>query len=278
MKGLNELIMTIMVSVVLGETISGNSTSNLIGVSSQTVSDKELAKKFAPQLRFDRKAATFPQSPVWFWENSYTNENGNRIQNPPVAKTWPKDPTTMATMYHVETCDTGRVLIEFWFFYSYQNECSPGLGSHYGDWERVVVALNGAQTTVDRITYHQHAGHYTRNAGSFETQDGTHPVVYVGKKSHGSYHDDGGSGTCLYFEDYRNQGTIMKRYSVWNEGTMLPTYGEEDWQKFLGKWGKDGVKGPVTRDRDVCTRTRCEVEGCWVGKNQGSGSLGATAT
>ncbi len=130
MKGLNELIMAIMVAVVLGKTISGNLTRNLRGVLSrlQTVSDEDLARKFAPQLRFDRKAETFPQSPKWFWDNSYTDDNGDQSLNPPVARSWPYDPNTMATLYHVERCNTGRVLIEFWFFYSYQNPCWVVLG------------------------------------------------------------------------------------------------------------------------------------------------------
>lgn len=36
--------------------------------------------------------------------------------------------------------------------------------------------------------------------------DGTHPIVYSGKNSHGSYHDDGGSGGCCYWEDFRKPG------------------------------------------------------------------------
>jgi hypothetical protein len=66
--------------------------------------------------------------------------------------------------------------------------------------------LNGSQ--VDRVIFYQHEGWYTRNPGRYEVFESTHPISYVGKLRQGTYHDDGGSGTCCYFEDYRNPGTV----------------------------------------------------------------------
>lgn len=68
----------------------------------------------------------------------------------------------------------------------------------------MLKVLNGNQ--VDRVIFYQHDGWYTRNPGRYEVFESEHPVAYVGKLRHGTYHDDGGSGTCCYFEDYRNPG------------------------------------------------------------------------
>lgn len=124
----------------------------------QPMSDEDLARKFAPQLRFDRKAETFPQRPEWYWNTSHTDKNGDRKMNGTVASSWPHDASTMATTYNVERCNTGRVVIEYWFIYSYQNPCFEFIfsaGSHNGDWERVVVGLNKEMTQVDRVTFHR---------------------------------------------------------------------------------------------------------------------------
>lgn len=290
MKGICESIVAMVVAAALGEAVSGKSMRGFrrslstlppsAGIQLGTLApvelnivrdhwtDEMLAREFSPQLRFDSKAETFPQNPVWYWENSHTDSNGDRRMNGAVPSSWERNPDEMATTYNVERCHTGRVLIEYWFFYSYQNPCFlDWFGAHNGDWERVVVALNAEMTQVDRITYHQHSGRYTKDAGNFELEDGTHPVVYVGKKSHGSYHDNGGMGGCAYFQDWRNQGTVKKRYSSWSEGTLLPTYGDAEWQNFEGKWGADGVKGPKGKAQDVCSRTRCADDGC--SKNNG---------
>jgi hypothetical protein len=78
------------------------------------------------------------------------------------------------------------------------------------------VILSESHSEIAAVVYWQHAGHYTRIAhrNGFETS-GTHPVVYVGKLAHGSYHSPnrGGWGgpfgawiasPCYYWADYRN--------------------------------------------------------------------------
>lgn len=91
---------------------------------------------------------------------------------------------------------------------------------------RLWQVLNGNQ--VDRVTFYQHEGWYTRNPGRYEVFESTHPVAYVGKLRQGTYHDDGGSGTCCYFEDYRNPGSTR---AVWFEQRTI--YKEENTKK---KW------------------------------------------
>lgn len=43
----------------------------------------------------------------------------------------------------------------------------------------------------------------------------SHPVIYVGKTSHGSYHRSGGSGACLYWEDWPNPSDVSS-WDTWN--------------------------------------------------------------
>lgn len=89
-----------------------------------------------------------------------------------------------------------------------------------------MVTLSEDQTGVAAVTFWQHNGWYTRLADGADTDlwlgvdygpglkfyDGNHPVVYVGKNQHGSYHNQGGNGdafgvpTCAYFDDLRRNG------------------------------------------------------------------------
>ena len=67
------------------------------------------------------------------------------------------------------------------------------------------------------VSYNQHNGRYTLDAADVPLKDGTHPIVYVGKYSHGSYHDqrskcilDGicytNGSYCFYWKDPRGPG------------------------------------------------------------------------
>ena len=63
---------------------------------------------------------------------------------------------------------------------------------------------------MHEVMFGQKKGWYTRIPAHYETFNVTHPVAYVGKSNHGAYHDDGGTGTCCYYEDFRNPG--KKKY------------------------------------------------------------------
>lgn len=161
-----------------------------------------------------------------------------------------------ATYFSVELSCTETVM--YWFFYGWQDYCSPGQGEHPADWERIVVKIVDAQ--LDRVMYFQHQGQYTRVPGNYSVYDGTHPVVYVGKNSHGSYHDDGGSGTCCYYEDFRNPADPPHHMKTWLnlQRLSLDPDGPE-WMRYSGTQYWDGLTGPLHRSQDA---DLCNLQGC----------------
>ena len=114
---------------------------------------------------------------------------------------------------------------------------------HHGDWERILVTLSEDKSKIAAVTYFQHSGWYTRlaeggdrdrapKAGAsykpgFTVFGNYHPVVYVGKQQHGSYHHEGGTGSggisfCGYFEDYRhNEGNQDLCLDTWKNLVSL---------------------------------------------------------
>jgi len=116
---------------------------------------------------------------------------------------------------HTETANgvTAR-LITYWVYYSHQGKCGIGVGEHVDDWEKITVHLENGK--LKHVVYNQHNGRYILDAAS-APMAGTHPIVYSGKYSHGSYHDqrsncafDGGCyvnfNYCFYWKDPRGPG------------------------------------------------------------------------
>ena len=116
---------------------------------------------------------------------------------------------------HTETSNgvTAR-LITYWVYLSHQSACAISVGEHVDDWEKITVHLENGK--LKHVAYNQHNGRYVLDAASVPLE-GTHPIVYTGKYSHGSYHDqrsrcaadDGCFVTfnyCFYWKDPRGPG------------------------------------------------------------------------
>ena len=120
-------------------------------------------------------------------------------------------------------------------------------------------------TDIYRVRYHQHGGFYSRAKGKFQTDrsdGGVHPRSFVGKNSNGQYHDDGGSGGCLYFEDYRNVKKSGKKFESWKEGRLDFADEKDDWNNFTGKFGR--IHNPVAKDSEpdnICSNDQCKGKG-----------------
>jgi hypothetical protein len=106
-------------------------------------------------------------------------------------------------------------LITYWVYLSHQSKCGLFGGDHVDDWEKITVHLENGK--LKHVTYNQHNGRYTLDAASVPLTGGTHPLIYTGKYSHGSYHDqrsncalDGACyadmNYCFYWKDPRGPG------------------------------------------------------------------------
>ena len=146
------------------------------------------------------------------------------------------------------------------------------------------------------VTFFQHAGWYTRLASDsdwracpschfpwekcgLELFEETHPVVYVGKYAHGSYHNEGGLPCpvcCAYQYDWRVHLNPALRLDTWAYLVNLDA-GTETWIEPSVQWGYDGVHTPptITSDPD-CGMFSCKgpffdrpfdtenPNGCWL--------------
>jgi hypothetical protein len=297
---------------------------------------KILAVKFAPLLKFDKAADTFPMdAEKWFDEMLCGKKGGpspinfsKLFPNPkvrnsvlkklsadyhydylsckkrpkgldnrrPISNLWEgttkcstlKDKSyQIPTYYKVKGCGSyGQMRIEYWWFYGYQPDADMGCGqNHPADWEHIMVTTTEDNQKIAAITYYQHSGWYTRIYGSHPPGWGTvegHPVVYVGKTAHGSYHDDGGSGSCLYYEDFRNP-SHNSLWRTWKTPLINLDENEQKWLKYdrTAKWSwgysnetwyhpqigmKFYVKTHVGTHPTVSSRNMCKIKAC-EGKN-----------
>lgn len=226
--------------------------------------NEALAARFAPRLVFDQSATTFPMSAQSFFASLpsvTTNTSHTAIAN-----------NEVPTYYQIRQCGTDQIRIKYWWFYGYQDACDPALGpanitymnsshehlaAHNGDWESVMVTLSHDRSKVAAVTYWAHGDHFTRFAGhaGIELQ-GAHPVVYVGKIGHGSYHETGGGeSACAFWGDSRSPGPAPKTMTTWENLVNLDG-DEEDWlddDRGGGfSWGQGGVTTHPTHSPPLC--------------------------
>eukprot|EP00440_Ansanella_granifera_P058700 gb/GFBE01063624.1/.p1 GENE.gb/GFBE01063624.1/~~gb/GFBE01063624.1/.p1 ORF type:complete len:276 (+),score=29.36 gb/GFBE01063624.1/:1-828(+) len=150
-----------------------------------------------------------------------------------------------------------QIVYSYWLWYGWQTSCLPAFDAHDNDWEHISVFVN-ATGELDRVIFYQHGGFYSRCSGQFE-QLGNHPVVYIGRYAHGSYHDGCTSGwsrrrrgistchgDCSYFDDLRSPAHYAR---VWDSPLIDLQPGHT----------VDGVKRP---DSTICQASTCSDRGC----------------
>lgn len=224
----------------------------------------EQAKKFAPLLRFDQEQGNtekcFPSDAGTYY-NARKSGSKERICNTDVNSI---DGGHVPIYYAYQNCSSDSTVIMYWFFYGYQDTCTGSMGSHNADWERIAVKIRNGR--LERVLFFQHSGSYTRNPDTMNFVDGNHPVVYVGKNAHGSFHDDGGSGSCLYFEDYRNPGGKDQRLESWNNLVELrDDANAPEWMRAKSAEFFDGIPGPLARGINLCSLPGCAGKDFKVG-------------
>jgi hypothetical protein len=232
-----------------------------------------LAVRHAPRLRFDQETTTgsgeqskcFPSDPAAYYAARARGASPVSLCN----KDYASITGGRVPAYYVASALAGNaVIIRYWYFYAWQSTCFGGLGSHAADWESMAVLIVGGQ--LRRVGFVQHGKWYTREPGGFEAVD-SHPIGYVGKNAHGTYHDDGGSGGCLYFEDYRNPGGNDYHMDTWNNLVPLARGGgAPDWMNCQGSGCFDGIGHPLEQTGDVRSMAGCAGDGCrksWLGAN-----------
>jgi len=223
-----------------------------------------IVAKFAPLLKFDSGAGSYgyPMSAETYYNTVVQSKSVTQMQN--------TDPNTIKPgnripIYYQLRQFGSQVRIRYWIFYGYQAPCINinGTGSHNGDWEDITVILKQDQSGIAAVQYGQHGGRYMRIAGSRDAPctavghcdgnhgfqlSGTHPVAYIGRTAHGTFHDSSSGlaaapgGSCTYYGDSRNGGGPSME--TWGNPVSLDG-NAESWlaadRKQNFPWGPDGV-------------------------------------
>lgn len=143
------------------------------------------------------------------------------------------------TIYCRVTKDSTSTIVQYWFFYAYNN--AP-LNDHEGDWEMIELVLDAAQNPV-WVAYSQHLKGQRASWGDVEKIDSTHPVVYVARGSHANYFRPYQGRLGLENDEVGADGFDLKPSDANLNLILLGEMGvgyhnsSQAWLTFGGRWG-----------------------------------------
>jgi hypothetical protein len=166
-----------------------------------------------------------------------------------------------ATVYFhvVRQAATGRVAIEYWFQYLYNDFYDK----HEADWEGVTVFLHG--TSPIGVGYSAHQGRRWSAWASQSAKNGTHPIVYVAKGSHANYAKAGRYRIKVCWTSHGRHCTLTPKADVASGtgGTLAPSgydLAQLGGKAYSGDWGSGTYVLGVGRTADHVTDPRRRSE------------------
>ena len=186
-----------------------------------------------------------------------------------------------ATVYARVFTHGPQLVVQYWFFYVYNNAPGGSLYDHEGDWEGIQLVFSETSTSrlldaegkLARPPLPAWLGYASHNHGELrlprETlwrnpHGGTRtaPVVYVAEGSHASYayrvvSNSGGRAANKHLDIARgDHPTPLVEGSTYQ---LRLIRGDEWWLSWTGRWGKDHIFGPKVQGR------RWTEPICWPG-------------
>jgi hypothetical protein len=142
----------------------------------------------------------------------------------------------------------GRLWLQYWLFYYYNDKAFLGIGLHEGDWEMVQMRLD-RQYKPNVLTYSQHlegARASWANVVRAKTQDGPVPVVFCARGSHACYFRPGVYKEAPVVPDYCNAKGPRIRPDL-----VVVSAHSPGWVTWPGLWGstrkRNWVESPSPR-------------------------------
>jgi hypothetical protein len=154
----------------------------------------------------------------------------------------------------------GRVAIEYWFLYLYNDFYDK----HEADWEGVTVFLHG--TSPLGVSYSAHQGRRWSQWAAQSTQNGTHPIAYVAYGSHANYSARGRHSVkvCWTLHGRRNCALTPKVDLASGTGATVAPSGYDLQQiagvPYSGDWGSGNYILGIGRTADHVTDPRRRSE------------------
>ena len=127
----------------------------------------------------------------------------------------------------------GRLWLQYWLFYYYNDKGFLEAGRHEGDWEAVQLCL-GEDGAPDAVTYGRHAGGERASWAEVERQPtagGEAPVVYCARGSHAALLGPG-THPAPVVPDHNDGLGPRSRPRLIAIGEELP-----GWVRWPGRWG-----------------------------------------
>jgi len=207
-----------------------------------------LAARFAPVVILDPQEANRPASIAWLLSRigGVRRLKAVRGSFPAEVRAGSADPRDWVTYVHVYPRTDGRINIQYWFFYTY-NE-GPLFFDHDSDWEHVTVDVD--PSGVPRGVYF--AQHRNNNPGVYRAwnevrKTGDHPLVLSARGTHASYADQ---ASLAWFEHAsgcaapdRCADQIWRTWmggGLVNIGERRVPLGAPEALAYAGRWGSPG--------------------------------------
>jgi hypothetical protein len=130
----------------------------------------------------------------------------------------------------------GRIWLQYWFFYFYNDYELLGdgfpAGLHEGDWEMVQLRLDAPAATPELAVYAQHKGGEALWWEDVQKVDGQ-PVLYVARGSHAAYFSAGRHWHGHWWDHADGKG-FSPSLTLETVHDDDPAYG---WMRWPGLWG-----------------------------------------
>jgi hypothetical protein len=135
---------------------------------------------------------------------------------------------------HAVTDEQGRLWLQYWFFYYYNNKAFMGIGLHEGDWEMMQIRLDRQhKPNVLTCSQHREGGRASwANVKRAMTPDGPAPVVYPARGSHACYFRPGVHKEAPVVPDYNDAKGPRIRPDL-----VVISDNSPRWVRWPGRWG-----------------------------------------
>jgi hypothetical protein len=154
---------------------------------------------------------------------------------------------------HAVKDDQGRLYLQYFFFYYYNDKAFMGIGLHEGDWEVIQIRLD-RQYRPNVLAYSQHREGARATWATTEkakTPEGPVPVVYAARGSHACYFRPGVHKEAPVVPDYCDAKGPRIRPKM-----VVVSDNSPAWVRWPGRWGStprrnyfesDSPRGPLQK-------------------------------
>jgi len=266
LNGLKPLLLALMILLALGQSSVVLAQNDLDHDGISDAKEEELANLYAPYLQFKARENFFPVDVNYHLENSvlklrtgidvilvdsspsvatistYDSEYyflDNRLGGfSEISADYNQKKNSLGyTVYARVTRESGFLIVQYWFFYAYND---GQLNQHEGDWEMIEVLLDAGENPVSAV-YSQHLQEQRALWADVEKVDGTHPKVYVARGSHANYFRSYQGRLGFENDEVGADGVSLAPSEI-----TLVVLGEQgagnhpssqNWLDFQGRWG-----------------------------------------